>query len=52
MTNKQKREHKIGNQLRKQEILKNLRNGQQGIRGFFNILGGFQDGKYTPRPQT
>ena len=47
MTKKQRIEHKRENQKRKKEILNKLKTAEKGTRNLYNILGGFQDGKFS-----
>lgn len=49
MTKRQHLEHRKGNQLRKRAILELLRKADPALRNTFNILGGFQNGKFTPQ---
>lgn len=49
MTKTQRKEHKIGNQMRKSRILALLNNADADVRAQYNILGGFQNGKHTPK---
>lgn len=47
MTKAQRKEHKIGNQQRKQRILALLNYASPDERRFYNFLGGFQNGKHA-----
>lgn len=47
MTKAQRRNHKIGNQLRKKRIILNARRAPKGMKQAWVDLGAVQDGKWT-----
>lgn len=49
MTKSQRIQHKIGNQQRKSRIQALLNHADADVRKFYNVLGGFQNGKHTPK---